>query len=114
MEFWESLASCATREVKEETGLSVHITEIIGTYTAPSVLVAYSDGEVRQEFTVVYYAEATTDNVHLDGESSAYQWIKLDALNNIPLAESPKRRIQDVIRYYRCGERKAYMNYNAS
>lgn len=106
MEFGESLASCATREVKEETGLSVHITDIIGTYTDPGVLVAYSDGEVRQEFTVVYYAEATTENVHLDGESSAYQWIKLDALNNIPLAESQKRRIHDVIRYYRCGEKR--------
>ena len=106
MEFGESLASCAIREVKEETGLSVHITDIIGTYTDPGILVAYSDGEVRQEFTVVYYAEATSENVYLDGESSAYQWIKLDALNHIPLAESQKRRIHDVIRYYRCGEKR--------
>ena len=29
----------------------------IGTYTDPHILIAHSDGEVRQEFTFVYAAE---------------------------------------------------------
>jgi 8-oxo-dGTP pyrophosphatase MutT (NUDIX family) len=47
----------ATREVREETGLQIRITGLTGTYTDPHILIAYSDGEVRQEFTFVYAAE---------------------------------------------------------
>jgi 8-oxo-dGTP diphosphatase len=50
----ESLADCAIREVLEETGLQIRITGLISTYTDPHILIAYSNGEVRQEFTFVY------------------------------------------------------------
>ena len=51
------MTDCAIREVHEETGLQIRITGLIGTYTDPHILIAYSDGEVRQEFTFVYAAE---------------------------------------------------------
>src|SRR6516225_2405625 len=57
LDFGESLTDCASREVREETGLQIRITGLIGTYTDPNILIAYSDGEVRQEFTFVYAAE---------------------------------------------------------
>jgi 8-oxo-dGTP diphosphatase len=57
LDFGESLTYCAIREVREETGLQIRITGLIGTYTDPHILIAYSDGEVRQEFTFVYAAE---------------------------------------------------------
>ena len=57
LDFGESLTDCAIREVHEETGLQIRITGLIGTYTDPHILIAYSDGEVRQEFTFVYAAE---------------------------------------------------------
>jgi hypothetical protein len=40
--------------VLEDTGLQIRITGLIGTYMDPHILTAYSDGEVRQEFTFVY------------------------------------------------------------
>jgi 8-oxo-dGTP pyrophosphatase MutT (NUDIX family) len=57
LDFGESLTGCAIREVLEETGLQIRITGLIGTYTDPHILIGYSDGEVRQEFTFVYAAE---------------------------------------------------------
>lgn len=48
LEFGESLAECAVREHKEETGFDVQVTGIVGTYTDPDVRIAYSGGEVRQ------------------------------------------------------------------
>src|SRR5690348_14344469 len=50
MNLGESLAECAIRETREETGLTVEITGIVGTYTNPGHVFAYDDGEVRQEF----------------------------------------------------------------
>lgn len=75
MEFGESLTDCALREVKEESGLDVTIKDIIGTYTDPNIRVAYSDGEVRQEFTIVYYGEASNYDVSIDDESSQFKWV---------------------------------------
>ena len=106
LEFGESMTECALREVKEESGLDVVIKDIIGTYTDPNIRVAYSDGEVRQEFTIVYYGEALNYDVSLDDESSQFQWIPLEAAMGLPLAESQKRRMEDVMRYVKDGTRR--------
>lgn len=106
LEFGESLAECALREVKEESGLDVEIKDIIGTYTDPNVRIAYSDGEVRQEFTIVYYGEVHGYDVALDDESSGYQWVPLDEVSRLPLTDSQKRRIRDVSEYLRSSAKK--------
>lgn len=105
LEFGESMVECALREVKEESGLHVEIKDIIGTYTDPNIRVAYSDGEVRQEFTIVYYGEADNFDVKLDEESSDFVWMPLDAVKELPLADSQKRRIEDVIIYLESGKK---------
>ncbi len=106
LEFGESMTECALREVKEESGLDVTIKDIIGTYTDPNIRVAYSDGEVRQEFTIVYYGEARNYNVSLDDESSRFRWVSLDEVIRLPLADSQKRRIEDVLYYLETGSRR--------
>lgn len=99
MEFGESITECALREVKEECGLDVKIKGVIDTYTDPQVRIAYSDGEVRQEFTILYYGETEGYAVTLDDESSNYQWVALDRILDLPMADSQKRRVEDAIRY---------------
>ena len=106
MEFGESLTDCALHEVKEESGLDVVIKGIIGTYTDPNISVAYSDGEVRHEFTIVYYGETLNYDVSLDDESSQFQWVPLDKVIGLPLAHSQKRRIEDVLNYLENGSRR--------
>ena len=56
MELGESLADCARREVKEETGFDVDIVGLVGTYTDPKHVFEYDDGEVRQEFSICMLA----------------------------------------------------------
>lgn len=105
LEFGESMVDCALREVKEESGLNVEIKDIIGTYTDPNIRVAYSDGEVRQEFTIVYYGETKDFDVKLDEESSNFVWVPLDEIQKLPLADSQRRRISDVISYLETGKK---------
>ena len=106
LDFGESLTDCAIREVKEESGLDVEIVDVIGTYTDPNIVVAYSDGEVRQEFTIVYAGKFSGDKVVLDEESTDYKWVGFDEVANLELADSQKRRIADVIEYYKHGTKK--------
>ena len=100
LELDESLTDCAIREIKEECGLDVNIKDIIGTYTDPNIRIEYSDGEVRREFTIVFYGIVQSDNVIIDDESSEYQWINLNNVKNLPMAESQKKRIADVIEFF--------------
>jgi hypothetical protein len=48
---------------------------LIGTYTDPHILIAYSDGEVRQEFTFVYAAEIESGELKIDDESKEAAWV---------------------------------------
>jgi 8-oxo-dGTP pyrophosphatase MutT (NUDIX family) len=101
LKFGESLPSCAVREVEEESGLKIELTDIIGVYTDPNIIVSYSDGEVRQEFTVLYSGTVTAGTVSLDDESTASAWVDLKDVLEIQLAASQRKRLEDVLRYWK-------------
>lgn len=102
----ESLIDCAIREVKEETNLEVLITDVIGTYTDPDVRIEYSDGEVRREFTIVYYGKTSNSEVVIDDESSAYAWIPFEKIMEYSMAISQRKRIKDVLNFVKTGEKR--------
>src|SRR5713226_638946 len=52
MDIGETFAQSVVREVKEETGFAVRIERIVGIYSDPGHVFAYSDGEIRQEFNI--------------------------------------------------------------
>lgn len=103
LDFGESLTECAIREVLEETGFNIRITGLIGTYTDPRILIAYSDGEVRQEFTFVYAAEIESGELAIDNESKEAAWVPLDTAAQLRLAESQRRRLRDIVSYQKEG-----------
>jgi 8-oxo-dGTP pyrophosphatase MutT (NUDIX family) len=47
----------ARREVREETGIDVEITGLSGIDSDPRHVIAYDDGEVRQEFSLCFHAK---------------------------------------------------------
>jgi ADP-ribose pyrophosphatase YjhB (NUDIX family) len=60
----ETIEETAIREVKEETGLDVEIVALTGIYTDPAHVVAFSNGEVRQQFSLCFTTRQRWDVGH--------------------------------------------------
>lgn len=75
MEVGETLGECAVRETREETGLDIAITGLLGIYTDPQHVIAYANGEVRQEFAVVYYGRVTGGEIAESDESTEVRFM---------------------------------------
>lgn len=74
MELGESIVDAAVREVKEETGLDVEISGLIGVYTNPRHVMAYADGEVRQQFSLCFTTRLLGGQLRVDSESTDIAW----------------------------------------
>jgi 8-oxo-dGTP pyrophosphatase MutT (NUDIX family) len=70
MDVGEYLGNTAVREVKEETGLSVEVVNILGIYTDPRHVIAYDDGEVRQQFAICFETRITGGSLMADGSEA--------------------------------------------
>lgn len=64
----------AVREVKEETGLDVEVTGLVGIYTNPAHVVAFSDGEVRQQFSLCFTTSLLGGTLAIDHERTDIAW----------------------------------------
>ena len=66
----------AVRETKEESGIDCEITGLTGIYTDPGHVLLYtSNGEVRQEFSIVLTARATGGQPTPSTETSEVRWV---------------------------------------
>ncbi|MGW4722312.1 NUDIX hydrolase [Streptomyces sp. NPDC004291] len=95
MELGESIGECAARETLEETGITVEITGIVGTYTNPGHVFAYDDGEVRQEFSICLLARPTSGTLRTSDESFEVAWFTPDEVDDLPMVPSIRKRIND-------------------
>ncbi|MFD4246477.1 NUDIX hydrolase [Streptomyces sp. NPDC058525] len=95
MELGESIGDCAVRETFEETGITVEITGIVGTYTDPGHVFAYDDGEVRQEFSICLTARPIGGSLRVSDESFEVAWFAPDAVDGLPMVPSIRKRISD-------------------
>jgi ADP-ribose pyrophosphatase YjhB (NUDIX family) len=93
----ESIEDCAVREVKEETGLDVKITGLVGVYTNPHHVIEYSDGEVRQQFSLCFTTELVGGTLAYDEESTDIAWVPGTAIANLTMHPSMRLRIQHYL-----------------
>ena len=70
------MVQAAVRETREETGIDCEITGLVGIYTDPRHVILYtSNGEARQEFSIVLTARATGGEPTRSEESSEVRWV---------------------------------------
>ncbi|MEV4150203.1 NUDIX domain-containing protein [Amycolatopsis sp. NPDC049691] len=94
LELGETLAEAAVREVREETGIECKVTGVIGLYSDPRHVIAYDDGEVRQEFSICFRAKQVSGTLRTSNESSEVDWISPNQTSSIQIHPTIKLRIK--------------------
>lgn len=85
----ESLAQAAIREAKEETGIDVELTRLVGVYSRT--------GTMYPGYTALFAARPVGGEPQLQqGETIAVEWFSFDKIPD-PLSVGQARRIRDAI-----------------
>lgn len=95
MEVGERIGDTAVREVKEETGLDVEIDHLVGIYSNPRHVVEYSDGEVRQQFSVCFACRVVGGGLMTSDESLEVGFFRPDEIESMPMHDSIRLRIRN-------------------
>ena len=93
----ETIEQTAIREVKEETGLDVEIVALTGIYTDPAHVVAFSNGEVRQQFSLCFTTRQKGGTLAIDHESTDIAWTSPDDIGTINMHPSMRLRISHYL-----------------
>jgi 8-oxo-dGTP pyrophosphatase MutT (NUDIX family) len=93
----ESIGHTVVREVKEETGIDVEPTEVTGVYTDPEHVIAYTDGEVRQEFSICFRARPIGGELRTSSESKEVHWVEPGDLGWLNIHPSIRLRIEHAM-----------------
>jgi 8-oxo-dGTP pyrophosphatase MutT (NUDIX family) len=97
-ELGETPSQCAIRETLEETGVLTEITGILGVYSDPGHIVAYTDGEIRQEWELIMLGRPVSGSPAANDEASDVRWVTpadLESLNIHPTQWRQLRTWQD-------------------
>jgi len=97
MEMDDSLPGTAVREVKEETGLDVEITGLVGTYTDPRHVITYSDGEVRRQFNVCFTARVVGGELAISNESKELRFVAPEDVDGLPMHHTQRLRLRHFL-----------------
>ncbi|GAA3652560.1 NUDIX domain-containing protein [Lentzea roselyniae] len=90
----ETIGQTVIREVKEETGIDVEPTDIIGVYSDPKHVIAYTDGEIRQQFSICFRVLPIGGEIRTSSESSEVHWIRRADLQSLNIHPSIQLRIK--------------------
>ncbi|GAB1691284.1 NUDIX hydrolase [Krasilnikovia sp. M28-CT-15] len=96
-ELGETPSECAVRETLEETGITVEILGIVGIYSDPGHIVAYTDGEIRQEYEVTFLARPLRGAPTENDEASAVGWFTPEELLTLDIHPTMRRQIADYL-----------------
>jgi ADP-ribose pyrophosphatase YjhB (NUDIX family) len=106
IELGESMTQAAVREVKEETGIDCEITGLVGIYSDPKHIILYtSNGEARQEFSIVLTAAARSGIPAVSSESTDVRWFAVPDVGELAMDRSMRLRV----RHYEEGRDSPYL-----
>jgi ADP-ribose pyrophosphatase YjhB (NUDIX family) len=90
----ESAPDAAVRETKEETGFDVEVTGLVGIYTNPGHVMAYDDGEVRQQFSICFHTRIVGGQLRTSSESKEVAFVDPGRLDELNIHPSMRMRIE--------------------
>jgi 8-oxo-dGTP pyrophosphatase MutT (NUDIX family) len=98
VEAGESALDAVQREVEEETGVLIVVSGVSGIYTDPGYVIAYSTGEVRQQFAVCFHARPRAGSIRPNGQETAeVAWTPPDLLDRLPIHAGVRVRLDAAL-----------------
>jgi 8-oxo-dGTP pyrophosphatase MutT (NUDIX family) len=95
----ESVAQAAVRETREESGIDCETTGLVGIYSDPRHVILYtSNGEARQEFSIVLTARPVAGTPTPSEESTDVHWVPACRVLGLTMDRSMRLRINDYLR----------------
>ena len=94
-ELGETPSQCAIRETREETGVLTEITGILGVYSDPGHIVAYTDGEIRQEWELILLGRPVSGSPAVNDEASDVRWVAVADLESLDIHPTQWRQLRD-------------------
>lgn len=94
----ESVAQAAVRETREESGIECEITGLVGIYSDPKHVILYtSNGEARQEFSILLTARPLSGQPTPSSETSEVRWVPASEVRDCTMDRSMRIRINDYL-----------------
>jgi 8-oxo-dGTP pyrophosphatase MutT (NUDIX family) len=90
----EHIGETVVRETLEETGIQVVVDNVVGLYTDPEHVLAYGDGEVRQQFSICFRAHPVGGSLRTSSESKEVRWVDPADLDGLDIHPSMMLRIR--------------------
>jgi ADP-ribose pyrophosphatase YjhB (NUDIX family) len=97
MDLGESITDAAVRETKEETGIDIEVTGLVGTYTNPRHVMAYDDGEVRQQFSLCFTTRMLGGTLRTSSETKEVTFVAPEDLDKLNIHPSMRMRIDHYL-----------------
>jgi ADP-ribose pyrophosphatase YjhB (NUDIX family) len=97
MDLGESMSEAVVREVEEETGIRVKVTGLVGIYTNPRHVMAYDDGEIRQECSICFTTRPIGGELRTSSETSEVAWVAPADLDHLQIHPSMRMRIEHYL-----------------
>lgn len=94
VELGETMTQAVHREVMEETGIEVEVTGLIGIFSDPEHLIEFTNGEVRQEFSICFHAAPVGGHPQPSVESKEVTWTPASHLDELNIHPSIHLRIR--------------------
>jgi 8-oxo-dGTP pyrophosphatase MutT (NUDIX family) len=89
----ETPTQATIREASEETGIDIDVLGVVGIYSDPGHVIAYDDGEIRQQFSICLAARPIGGKLHAQrSEAKDVAWIPISDLDQLQI--HPAQRIR--------------------
>jgi ADP-ribose pyrophosphatase YjhB (NUDIX family) len=95
MDLGESIEQTIIREVKEETGFDTKVLRCIGLYTNPRHIIEFSNGEIRQQFSICFHCKIIGGSLAVSSESTQVSFFTSEEIKHMDLHPAQRIRIQD-------------------
>ena len=93
----ESISETVVREVREETGIDVEVVDVTGIYTDPGHVLAYDDGEVRQQFSICFRTRPIGGQLRTSSETTQVRWVSPADLSTYDVHPTMRLRIEHAL-----------------